>query len=185
MPTVQTETQEVVLRSDLLQITATPSGTPLQIGENADGDLSFYSRGVTRCYFHADASANAFIAAHPSTAQFLMNNNRNIQLLDAESYTQVRISHRVVTKSTSTNSPRLVLKYKTTYSQVVAEYVDMGEGDTPAEVTATIGSYLIQTSGWVTMNTAARAAGIYIAIFQVGGDSSSEPRVASVVAEFR
>ena len=143
--------------------------------------LQAVAKPIMRCPFHANATANVTLTNQSATDQFLSNNNRNIQLVDLANYSEVRVSHRTVTNSASAASPRLIARYVTTYSQTVASWIDIGT----SEVSSSMASYNIQTSGWVALAVGAKVNDCYLSVIQAGGNGVADPAVASVVVEFR
>lgn len=135
-----------------------------------------------RLEFFASASGNLTLTNHPSTEQFLSNSSRNLQLIDLATCTQVRISARVITASTSANSPRLVVKYKAgSYSASIGDYADAGT----SEVAVSLATVTLANSGWISLAAGAVANDVIATVTQIGGDSDKDPAVCHVVVEFR
>jgi len=158
--------------------TSTGSGVPEDVTMT---QLRAMLKPVLRCPFHAYATGTAQLGTHPSTAQFLLNASQNIQLADLANYSQCRIFHRTITNSASTNTPRLIARYVTSYTSTVASWLDIGT----SEVSSSLASYGVQNSGWMDLAAGAKADDVYISIIQIGGDGTATPRVASVFIEFR
>jgi hypothetical protein len=153
-------------------------GTPADLSMT---QLQSISKVKLRTSFHSDGGASCQLGAHPSTEQFLKNLNINIQIADLSTYSQVRMFCRIYTNSGSSNSPRLIAKYKTSYSTTVGDYSDIGT----SEVSTSLASYTLANSGWINLADNAKIDDCYITVTQIGGDSSATPRISSLFMEFR
>ena len=159
-------------RSLISQTTAADQLTALSLTQHYDV--------FAVCFHAAAATASADLGAHPSTSQFLCNNNRNIQLIPLGDVTDVRIVARVTTASTSANNPRVRVRFKTTFSTTVADYSDIGS----SEVAASVASTGIADSDWVALNDGAKTD-VYVCIDQIGGDSAQTPAIGQLQVYFR
>jgi len=157
---------------------AVTSGSPVDLTTT---QVQAITKMKLRCPFHSDGQGACQLGAHPSTDQFLKNLNINMQLADLSTMSQVRIFLRVYTNSASANSPRLIVRYSTTYTTTVGSFLDIGT----SEVSASMSSYTLANSGWVDLAAGAKIDDCYIAVIQTGGDSSATPRVSSLFVEFR
>ena len=153
-------------------------GTPADLSMT---QLQSISKVKLRTPFHSDGGNACQLGAHPSTEQFLKNLNINIQIADLSTYSQVRMFCRIYTNSGSSNSPRLIAKYKTSYSTTVGDYSDIGA----SEVSTSLASYTLANTGWINLADGAMIDDCYITVTQIGGDSSATPRVSSLFMEFR
>ena len=151
-------------------------GTPADLSMT---QLQSISKVKLRTPFHSDGGNACQLGAHPSTEQFLKNLNINIQIADLSTYSQVRMFCRIYTNSGSSNSPRLIAKYKTSYSTTVGDYSDIGS--LGGVNLAMHHSYAMPNTGWINLADGAMIDDCYITVTQIGGDSSATPRVSSLV----
>jgi hypothetical protein len=185
-PIIQTETPAVVLASDFANIGEDASGTEVNIVRDEDGAMRLYvpatvGGGLLRCHFHLDAGSNLVLSDQAEAIQFLSDSDQNIQIADLDSYTECRLSMRVVTASASANTPRIVAKYSASYTTTIGDYADIGT----SEVAVSLASAGFGNSGWVALAAGAIADDIYIALAQIGGDGAADPAIAGAVLEFR
>jgi len=133
-------------------------------------------------FIAAANTASATLTTHPSTAQFLCNNNRNITKFDTTHFSHVRMLARVTTGSASANTPRLRVRYyKAAFSTTLSDYADIGS----SEVSCSLTSTGLIDSGWISIVAAAGSADIYLTVDQIGGDSSASPAVGQLQVVFR
>ena len=130
--------------------------------------------------FHADATANITLTNQANAEQFLGNSNRNIQKADLTSYTQVRLTARVITASASVNSPRLYVEYYTSFTTTVGTFIAIGASAANASLSA---AGLVD-SGWINLVTGAKAD-IFITVLQNGGDGAADPALGPVTVHFK
>lgn len=133
-------------------------------------------------WLHSDAGA-AFTMTNATQAErFAGNSNRHIVYADLTYYTQVRLLVNVVTASASVNTPKMRVKYATTFT-TVGGFSTLGSSEIEVSVfTGTGGT--IQDTGWVNLVTNAKA-GVYLAMTEVGGDATADPAVGTVILMFR
>jgi hypothetical protein len=115
-----------------------------------------------------------------STEQFLGNNNRHVLGVDLTDMGEVRLCVRVTTGSASVNSPRLRLRYRTSFSTAVADYADIGT----SEVSASLASTGFIKGSWIALDASAKAD-VFLCATQIGGDATASPGVCHIFAEFR
>lgn len=142
-----------------------------------DAKVSYYRRLGFLDY----ASGNHTLTNQPSTEQFLANSSRNVKLIDLSTCTQIRFNVRVVTGSASANSPRLIVKYSTSWTTTLGSYVDIGA----SEVSASLTNATLATSGWVALAGGAKVDPCYVTVTQIGGDGVADPAFAHVDVEFK
>ena len=153
-------------------------GTPADLSMT---QLQSIAKVKLRTPFHSDGGEACQLGAHPSTEQFLKNLNINMQIADLSTYSQVRMFCRIYTNSGSSNSPRLIAKFHTSYTTTVGTFSDIGT----SEVSTSLASYTLANSGWVNLADGAMIDDCYITVTQIGGDSSATPRISSLFMEFR
>ncbi len=125
---------------------------------------------ITMYSVHADATAAITLTNQVAAAQFLANSNRNIFKLDLTNASQIKLLTRVTTASASAASPRLILRYRTAFSTVVTDYIDIGI--TPVQTSlSTIG---LIDSGWINVTALAKAE-VFLTVVQIGGDGAADP----------
>lgn len=137
------------------------------------GLTSVYSTVIVP--IHADATGAVTMTTHPSTERFLANTSRNVKKFNFADYTEVRLTARVTTSSASVNSPRIRLRYKTSFSTTISDYGDIGASEVSCSVSAT---GLID-SGWIALVAGAKAD-VFITVGEIGGDSSLSPVVSNI-----
>lgn len=140
--------------------------------------------GTTRLAvpFHTGSTVLSITNA-PSAERFLHNNafSHVKPFPDADQFTHARVVGYVSSASTSTNSPKMTLKYKTgAWSSTVGDYADLGV--TPIE--CALSSVGLIDSGWI-----AKAAGFtgdcLIAITEQGGDGVADYILGNLSAYFK
>lgn len=141
------------------------------------GFSAIYGKFVLPIYHDVNAST---LTTHPSTAQFLANLNRLLHRADLTDWTEARLVARVTAGSASANNPRLVLRYRTSFSTTVGDYVDAGT----SEISVSLASTGCPAGSWGTLAAGAKDD-VYISVQQIGGDSSASPAIAGVWVEFR
>ncbi len=112
--------------------------------------------------------------------QFLANSNRSITKADLADFTQCRLITRVITGSASANSPRLRLRYSTTFTTTIGSFAQIGASDVVTSLTSTG----VIDSGWVDLVVGAQAD-VFLTVSQIGGDAAADPAVGMVLAYFR
>jgi hypothetical protein len=117
----------------------------------------------------------------PSTEQFLANHERHVKKLELGLYTHARLAAWVGVGSASVNSPRLLMKYRTTFSASIADYSNIGT----SEISISMASAgILITSAWTPLVTAAQAD-VFIAASQIGGNGTADPSVNHVLFQFK
>ena len=174
------------LAANVATALATPSSANIAAAvtdEVGTGGLLFATgRHLAVCFHAAANTTSASLGAHPSTAQWLCNNNRNIIQVDLTHYTQCRLMARVTTGSTSPNTPRIRARYYTSFSTTTnaADYVDIGT----SEVSSSVASTGMVTSSWTDLAAGAKAD-VFVTIDQIGGDSLATPAIGQLQIYFR
>lgn len=130
--------------------------------------------------FHAESDGTITLTNQPSTEQFLSNSSRNITKFDLTQYTQCRLITRVTTGSASANSPRLRVRYRTTFSTTESDYSDIGT----SEVSTSLTSTGVIDSGWVNL-AAGALADVFVTVTQLGGDGAADPAYGMLMVHFR
>lgn len=102
--------------------------------------------------------------------------------VDLRPFRQVKLTGRVTTASASANSPKLQLRYNTSYSTTVSNFVQMGSSS--VEISLFTGATL-QDSGWIDIKEAARIENCYLGLFNIGGDGAADPIINQLVAYFK
>ena len=174
------------LAANVATALATPSSANIAAAvtdEVGTGGLLFATgRHLAVCFHAAANTTSASLGAHPSTTQWLCNNNRNIIQVDLTHYTQCRLMARVTTGSASVNTPRIRARYYTSFSTTAnaADYVDIGT----SEVSSSVASTGMITSSWIDLAAGAKAD-VFVTIDQIGGDSSATPAIGQLQIYFR
>lgn len=142
-------------------------------------DLSGYKRMFSQC-FYGDTATNLQLTNQANAEAFLSAVARDITLIDLTTYSQVRLVTRVLTGSASANSPRLRLRYRTTFSATVGDYSDIGTSEVATSLTSTG----VISSGWIDITDLAKAD-VYVTVTQIGGDGAADPVIGFINAYFR
>lgn len=137
--------------------------------------------GVIVLNFHSDAGANATLTNQAQAEQFLGNSNRNISKVDLTNFTQVRLVTRIVTVSASVNSPKIYVKYKTSFDTTIGNYSAIGAS--AVECSMFTGATFCD-SGWINLVAGAKAD-VFIAIAMSGGDAAADPALGNTTVQFK
>lgn len=103
-----------------------------------------------------------------------------ISRIDLTGYTQVRL--RVNKQGVAgAAASKLILRYYTSFSQTVANYLDIGTSEVSVVCT---GTNVYLDTGWINLAAAAKAD-VWVALLGSGGDGAVDPVFGSIVAEFK
>lgn len=131
--------------------------------------------------FSASVGASTTLTDQAQAEEFLGGSSgRAIQLLDLTDFSEVRLVARVVTASTSTNTPKIAAKFKATFDATVGNYAILGTSAVEVSLAATG----LIASSWVPLAAAAKAD-VVVCLAGSGGDADKDPVVGSVVLQFR
>lgn len=119
---------------------------------------------------------------HPSTAQFLANSSAYGWRMDLSEFTQVQLNFIIFGGSASANNPRLMVRYKTSFSTDMTTYSDIGTSEVSASLAGSIGD--AKTSGWIDLASGAKAD-VFIGVGQIGGDGAADPAPFSISVGLR
>ncbi len=119
----------------------------------------------------------------PAALSFLFSSatvGKEIQKADLTNYTQCRL---LVNKQGTAGAAasKLILRYRTAFNQVVANYSDIGASEVSVAVNVT-NSYL--DTGWINLVAGAKAD-VFVSVLGSGGDGALDPAFGPIVAEFR
>lgn len=103
------------------------------------------------------------------------------QLFPLAGYTQVRIMAFVTTLFAGAGSG-ICLRYRSAYSATASDYAELGTGAT--EVLSPISAANWNDSGWITI-TAAALADVYVGVFTINGNGTSDPVITQVIMYLR
>ena len=140
-------------------------------------------RGYFTLPIQALMNGEASLVNQGSGDQFLANNNRNIWRFDLTGFTEFVLTARVVTGSASANNPRIMLRYRTTFSTTIGDWSSSQNIGT-SEGSCSMASAGVIQSAWVPLVSGAKAD-VFIACIQNGGDGTADPALANVYAVFR
>ena len=150
-------------------------------------DATTYLAGdqtYVRQYFvlplHCDGTGRVNLTNQANATQFLANTDANIMKVDLTRFTQVKLTVRVALGSASANTPKVRLRYSTSFTTTATNYSDIGTSEVGASLT-TAG---FVDSGWIDLAAGAKAD-VYIAIIQTGGDGAADPALGLTHAHFR
>ncbi len=134
---------------------------------------------------HADAGANFAMTNATLAERFAGNSPRHIQLADLAGYSQVRFVSPVMVASASASTPRLRLRYYTSWSATFANYLQLGASGHVDLSVFTGTANTLQDSGWLDLASGAKANGVALAMCELGGDGAADPAVGTTIAMFR
>lgn len=139
-----------------------------------------FVRQYTVVPLHCDATGRVNLTNQANATQFVANTDANIMFLDLSRFTQVRMTVRVALGSASANSPKVRLRYSTSYTTTAGSYSDIGTSSVEASLTS---AGFIATE-WIDLASSAKAE-VYIALIQTGGDGAADPALGLIHAHFR
>lgn len=128
--------------------------------------------------FHARGDASMTLTDVAAGDAFLGKSNSNIRRADLTDFTQVRFHCRVTGAATA--GTLIKLRYYTSFSTTIGDYVDVGTSAVQVDLAATGHS----TSSWIDLAAGAKAD-VYLAPVQTGGDGATDPAIRWLAAEFR
>lgn len=128
--------------------------------------------------FHARGDASMTLTDVAAGDAFLGKSNSNIRRADLTDFTQVRFHCRVTGAATA--GTLIKLRYYTSFSTTIGDYVDVGTSAVQVDLAATGHS----TSSWINLAVGAKAD-VYLAPVQTGGDGATDPAIRWLAAEFR
>ena len=136
-----------------------------------------------RVYFAVPILANLAWTNMPAALSFWLltaSTAAHIQKLDLTSYTQCRlVVHKRATAGAA--AAKLILRYRTTFSQAVADYSDIGTSEVSVAINVQ-NSYL--DTGWINLVAGAKAD-VFVTLLGSGGDAALDPVFGNVMAEFK
>lgn len=155
------------------------------IGAAGSGDIPTIPEGVLyrMVPIHATAGSNIRATNVPEAARFMANSYFHMKLADLQGCSEVRLSCLCSSAATSGSSPRLIGRFHTAYTTSFGTTTNIGTSG--AEVSCSVASLGIASSGWVGLHASAAIESCYLSIGEAGGDSSTAYSVRSVWLEFR
>jgi len=129
-------------------------------------------------------TASTAITNQPVAETFFISSNRHTTLFNTSKYTSMRLVVHVTAGSASANTPRLYMKYKTTFAtgDTVGTFTTIGTGSGTEACSLT--STGIVATDWITIPAGA-VGDVYFCIAEIGGDATADPGVSIVVIQFR
>jgi len=139
--------------------------------------------GVLRVDFAVPILAALAWTNMPSALSFLFKSatvGPNITKADLTNYTQCRLL--VNKQGTAGNAgSKLILRYRTAFNQVVANYSDIGTSE--VSVAVNVQNSFLDT-GWINLAEGAKAD-VFIAVLGSGGNGVLDPAFGIIAAEFK
>ena len=119
----------------------------------------------------------------PAALSFLFSTatvGKDIQKVDLTNYTQCRL---LVNKQGTAGAAaaKLILRYRTAFNQVVANYSDIGVSEVSVAVNVQ-NTYL--ATAWINLAVGAKAD-VFVSVLGAGGDGVLDPAFGTIVAEFK
>lgn len=138
---------------------------------------------------YATDATTSFVMTNATQAERIAGNAgpRMVRHVFLSGHTQVRATGYVVTVSSSANTPRCRIRYKTgVYNfDIAANYLPLGDAGAEVEFSVFTGATDVDT-GWVNMAPAAIAAGdIQVGVSEIGGNGTQSPALSYLVVWFR
>lgn len=130
---------------------------------------------------NAVASANVAFSAQPAADTLFLSSVRHIQKADLTNFSQVRFLVNK-TGNTGATGATLHLRYHTSYSTTVGDYVAIGTSALSVAVDTASSVYL--DTGWIDLASGAKAD-VFLAVVGAGGDASASPQFGAITAQFR
>ena len=118
------------------------------------------------------------ITAMPLAATLLGSGRCTIQV-DLSRFTRVRLSGRITSASASPNNPRIRLRYRTSYSNLTSDFLEIGA----SEVSIPLTSVTSTSSAWTDLVPGARGD-VFVSVDTIGGDGTASPIIALLIATF-
>jgi hypothetical protein len=131
---------------------------------------------------HGHAGANFTMTNATQAERLAGNTSRHLFMVDLEGYTQVRLRLNQQVTSASANTPIFRAKYFTTYSTVVANFLQLGAD---AEVELSMAGVGYKDTGWMPLALGAKTTGICIGFTELGGDGVADPALGATDILFR
>ena len=124
--------------------------------------------------------ANVTWTNMPSAATFLFGSHRHVGLVDLSGYTQCRF---IVNKQGTAGvaGSKFILRYYTSFSTTVADYLDIGTGEVSVAVNTTNS---VLSTAWIDLAAGAKAD-VFVAVIGSGGNGTIDPIFGSVSAQFK
>lgn len=94
--------------------------------------------------------------------------------LDLTGFTEIKFQIGVTTASASVNTPKVILRYFTSYSTTTTDYLDIGT----SEVSVSMSAAGIPETAWIPLAAGAIGANKYLRMLVSGGDGAADPVVS-------
>lgn len=101
--------------------------------------------------------------------------------LDLTGFTEVKFQIGVITGSASANTPKVILRYFTSYSTTTTDYLNIGTSEVSCSLTT---AGIIETA-WIPLAAGAIGANKFLRMLMSGGDGAADPVVSIASAFFR
>ena len=125
--------------------------------------------------------AAATLANQPNALNFFLNATTLGPKMNLSRYTQVKFQAGVGVVSTSGNSPKVILRYRTSYSAVTTDYSDIGTSEVSIPLTA-VGN---PDTGWINLAGGAIANDVFVRVLMSGGNGADDPAVGPLLMFLR
>lgn len=137
---------------------------------------------VITSVIHAAGATNFAMSNATQAERFATDDYRHARTVDLAGYTQVRLRTICRVASASANTPLFRIKYYTSFSGVVGNYLQLGES---AQVEVAVAAIGAKDTGWMSLAPGARIDGAWIACTEVGGDGAADPALGYTEVLFR
>ena len=125
--------------------------------------------------------AAATLINQPNALNFFLNALTLGLKLNLSRYTQVKFQAGVGTASASVNTPKVILRYRTSYSAVTTDYSDIGTSEVSIPLTA-VGN---PDTGWINLAGGAIANDVFVRVLMSGGNGADDPVVGPLLMFLR
>lgn len=157
-------------------------GDSMQFVEGAGFTITRTYQSIKAFTVHGDAGAN-FTMTNATNAERLAGNaSRHIFMVDLKGYTQVRLRANKQVASASVNTPVFRVKYYTSYTTTVGNFLQLGKA---AQVEISMAATGYADTGWMVLADGARINGCCIGFTEAGGDGAADPALGATDILFR
>lgn len=146
---------------------------------NASGTIALTSRPM-RVTLYGGITAAGQWTNQPAAEAFIFGHTRHVTKVDLTGYTQARLVITLHTTAANAGA-KCYLKYYTSYSETVGDYLDIGTSSVEVAIDSTD---TCVASSWVNL-AAGAIADIFVAVTGDGGDGVIDPTFGLVAADFR
>ena len=177
--------KDVSSTNTILYVAILAPGAMLHYEDGAGWSTTESYKPVKEYVYHKDAGANWTLTNATNAERFALNSAAHQLHANAKGYTQVRFMANIVTASASVNTPKIRLRYYTSYSGTFANFLQIG-ASAQADISVFTGTAgTLGDTGWLDLASGAQADDISLAVCELGGDGAADPALGTVKVLFR